>query len=339
MRHPKPFFRKFTQSWYVTINGRQHPLGKDEDAAWQKYHELMAGRDKLRGPDLTVSTVCEAYLSWLKVHRSLGTYQKAVHYLSLFVKHIGTSFRVTTLDGPKVAEWIERFPDWSSSSGHDAVSIVQRAFNWAVKKGHLDLSPVAHVPDKPAKTRREIVYSPVDWSELRALVTDQEFGDLLDFMWDTGCRPLEARMLEARHIDLENDLIVFPPSEAKGRKTERVIFLTAVSQGICERLVQQWPDGPILRNKKGTPWTKDSVNCRFQRLRKKLGKRACAYGIRHSYATEGLKRGMDSLTLAQLMGHQDTSMIARTYAHLARNPAYLKEQARKLSERSENSSL
>jgi hypothetical protein len=44
MRHPKPFFRKFTQSWYVTFNGRQHPLGKDEDAAWQKYHELMASR-------------------------------------------------------------------------------------------------------------------------------------------------------------------------------------------------------------------------------------------------------------------------------------------------------
>lgn len=62
MRHPKPFFRKFTQSWYVTFNGCQHPLGKDEDAAWQKYHELMASRRKLRGPDLTVSTLCEAYL-------------------------------------------------------------------------------------------------------------------------------------------------------------------------------------------------------------------------------------------------------------------------------------
>ncbi len=330
MRHPKPFFRKFTQSWYVTFNGRQHPLGKDEDAAWQKYHELMASRRKLRGPDLTVSTLCEAYLDWLKTHRSSGTYDKAVHYLSLFVKHIGAGCRVSALDGSKVSDWIDQYPHWSPSAGHDAVSIVQRACNWGVKKGHIDQSPVANVPDKPAKTRREVVYSPVDWSKLRSHVADQEFGDLLDFMWDTGCRPLEARTIEARHVDLQNDLIVFPPSEAKGRKNERVIFLTPVSRAICERLVKQWPDGPIMRNTKGTPWTKDSINCRFQRLQKKLGKRACAYGIRHSYATEGLKQGMDSLTLAQLMGHQDSSMVARTYSHLARNPRYLREQAKKL---------
>jgi hypothetical protein len=131
MRHPKPFFRKFTQSWYVTIKGRQYPLGADKAAAWQKYHVLMAGREKLRGPDLTVSSVCEAYLAWLKAHRSSGTYDKAVHYLSLFVKQVGTRLRVSALDGLKVADWIERFPQWSPSAGHDAVSIVQRAFNWA----------------------------------------------------------------------------------------------------------------------------------------------------------------------------------------------------------------
>jgi integrase len=188
------------------------------------------------------------------------------------------------------------------------------------------------VPDKPAKTRREVVYSSCDWSELRGLVIDREFGDLLDFMWETGCRPLEARTIEARHVDLENDLVLIPPSEAKGKKTERVIFLTAVSRGICKRLAEQWQSGPIMRNTKGTPWTKDSINCRFQRLKKKLGKPVCAYGIRHSYATEGLKKGVDSLTLAQLMGHQDASMVARTYSHLARNPAYLREQARKLGD-------
>lgn len=147
-----------------------------------------------------------------------------------------------------------------------------------LRKGHLDQSPVSLVPDKPAKTRREVVYSQVEWTELRNLVTDQEFGDLLDFMWDTGCRPLEARTIEAHHVDLRNDLIVFPLSEAKGRKNERVIFLTPGSRAICERLIQQCSDGPIMRNTKGAAWTKDSTNRRFQRLKKKLGKRASAYG-------------------------------------------------------------
>ncbi len=74
------------------------------------------------------------------------------------------------------------------------------------------------------------------------------------------------------------------------------------------------PKGPILLNTKGRPWTKDSINCRFDRLKKKLGKRACAYAIRHTYATEGLLKGLDSLTLSQLMGHADTTQLSRTYA-------------------------
>lgn len=332
MRHPKPFFRKFTKSWYVTIKGRQYPLGPDRAEAWQKYHELMANRDKLSGPSLTVAAVFDAYLEWLQKHRSKGTYDKAVHYLSLFIKHVGTGYRTSTLDGTKVTEWIELYPHWSPSAGHDAVSIVQRAFNWAVRKRHLDRSPVQYVPDKPAKTRREIVYDAVQWDELRSHVKDQSFGDLLDFMWDTGCRPIEARTMEALHVDLRNDMVIFPPSEAKGEQHERVIFLTDTSKDICERRAKQWSTGPIMRNTQGRPWTKDAIGCRFQRLRQKLDRAACAYGIRHSFATEGLKSGMDSLTLAQLMGHQDTSMIAKTYSHLARNPGYLREQARKLKD-------
>jgi hypothetical protein len=56
---PKPWFREQTQSWYVEINGVQHPLGKhptkepppkQEDGEWKPpkevttaWHRLMAG--------------------------------------------------------------------------------------------------------------------------------------------------------------------------------------------------------------------------------------------------------------------------------------------------------
>lgn len=161
---------------------------------------------------------------------------------------------------------------------------------------------------------------------------DYEFGDILDFMWLTGCRPQEARIAEARHIDLENALIVFPPSEAKGHQSERVLFHPDAAVDICKRHMSNTEDGPIFRNTKGRPWTKDSLNCHFQRLSQKLGFRTCPYGIRHSYATEALKSGVDSLTLAQIMGRRDTSMLSRHYAHLAKNTAYLRETAQKLAQ-------
>jgi hypothetical protein len=38
---PKPCFRKKRLTWMVQINGRQHNLGRDRDAAFMQYHELM----------------------------------------------------------------------------------------------------------------------------------------------------------------------------------------------------------------------------------------------------------------------------------------------------------
>lgn len=53
------------------------------------------------------------------------------------------------------------------------------------------------------------------------------------------------------------------------------------------------------------------------------------YVLRHSWATHALERGVDALTVAILMGHRDPSTLAKVYQHLAHNPQYLLEQARK----------
>lgn len=278
----------------------------------------------------TVSEVLEKYLDWVHENRKPATYDKAKHCLTRFAKNVGYGTRVANLKGSDVSDWVETESTWGPTMRHDGITAVVRAFNWAVGKNHLRSNPVLHVPDKPSRKRREIVFSTDDWKTLRGHVKDCAFGDLLDFMYETGCRPLEARTLQAHHLDLRNDMAVFPPSEAKGERNERVIFLTDKAKAICARLVKRNPTGPLMLNTQGRPWTKDSINCRFHRPKKKLGKDACAYAVRHTYATEALKAGMDSLTLSQLMGHSNTNTLAKTYAHLARNPDYLRKQARRI---------
>ena len=330
MRQPKPFFRKFTKTWYVTLNGKQINLGPDKSVAFQKYHDLMARRGRAMRSYASVAHLFDAYVDWLHAHRSSSTFEKAKHYLTSLARFPDKRMTVERMQPGLLLEWVEAQSGWSDSTSNDAISIVQRAFNWAAKRGHIDRSPVSNVEGKPPKRRREVVFTPLEWAELRGLVKDQEFGDLLDFMWETGCRPIEVRTIEARLVDLKNRMIVFPPSRSKGKRNERVIFLTEQAMQICRRLSKQFPTGPIFRNTRGGPWTKDAINCRFQRLKDKLGRPVCAYAIRHSYATEGLKQGIDSLTLAQLMGHADTNMLAKHYAHLARDPKYLSKQAERL---------
>ena len=85
---------------------------------------------------------------------------------------------VDKLQGLHVTKWIESRKDWTPTTGNDVVSLIQRAFRWAVKRGHIRTSPVEIVEGKPRKQRRETVFTPVQWGEIRALVKDQQFGDL-----------------------------------------------------------------------------------------------------------------------------------------------------------------
>jgi len=331
MKQPKPFFRKFTKTWYVQFGQRQVNLGRDKKKAWATYHVLMANQRALTCHTLTVASLFEAYLDWVSNNRAASTYEKAKSYCQSFAAHLGKRFYVSTLTPSHVSSWLAKHKQWSDTTKNDAVAVVQRPFSWAVRQKFLDISPIATVEDKPPRSRREVVYSPKQWEEILSHVKDQEFRDLLTFMWSTGCRPLEARTLEARHVDLAQGLAIFPPSESKGKKRDRMLFLPADALEICKRLVPEHPMGPIFRNRRGTPWTKDAIKCRMTRLKEKVHiPGMCAYAIRHSYATEGLKNGVDSLTLATLMGHADVSMIARTYQHLAKDIDYLRQQANRV---------
>jgi len=57
MRQPKPFFRKFTKSWYVEIRGRQINLGPDKKLAWARYSQLMASPDELNAHTTAVREI------------------------------------------------------------------------------------------------------------------------------------------------------------------------------------------------------------------------------------------------------------------------------------------
>lgn len=62
---------------------------------------------------------------------------------------------------------------------------------------------------------------------------------------------------------------------------------------------------------------------------KEFAPRYSLYALRHSWATNALKRGLDSLTVVILMGHQDPSMLAKVYQHLSHKTEHLLEQAQR----------
>jgi integrase len=53
-----------------------------------------------------------------------------------------------------------------------------------------------------------------------------------------------------------------------------------------------------------------------------LGRRVHPHIFRHSFATWALTRGMNPVQLADILGHADTTMISRVYAHLSPSDAH-----------------
>ena len=85
----------------------------------------------------------------------------------------------------------------------------------------------------------------------------------------------------------------------------------------------------MFRNADRLPWTTSAINCRFCRLKLKLGTKYALYSVRHGFATRKLEAGLDSITVAALMGHSDSAMLNRVYSHVGEHHGYLREQLTK----------
>lgn len=368
---PKPFFRKPRNCWCVQIAGKQVNLGPDKEAAFQRYHELM--QTSPSAPVLaatpkcpTVPEIADAFLDWVKQERAAKTFEWYQSRLQEFcLRH--PDLKVNDLKPFHVQEWVNSRKGLSQTTRRNLVRSVKTCLTWAVRQGYIEKNPIALL-QVPSAEHREVTVSPDEFQQLISAIPDGSFRDLVNITWETGCRPQESLRVEARHVDLERRRWVFPKTEAKGKKKPRIVYLTDTALEVTTRLMKDNPTGPLFRNSKGEPWTKDAVNCAFTRVRIRMGKaiqqnqstppipkhsvrttrarsqakaakkrreialyapRYSLYALRHAWATRALESGLDGLTVAILMGHSDPSTLARVYQHLSHNPEHLLAQARK----------
>ncbi|MCR9295427.1 MAG: tyrosine-type recombinase/integrase [bacterium] len=382
---PKPFFKKARGCWFVQLDGKQIKLGTNKEAAFKRYHELMATPQQQR-PAPTQDLVCiiDAFLGWVEKNRAADTYEWYRYRLQRFVDRY-PQMQVRSLRPYHVDQWVDEY-ELSKTSKRNYFRSIKTCLNWALKQGFIESSPLDGL-ETPGADRKNVYLPPDGFAELLTHVHDDDFRDLLVATYHTGCRPQESLILTAEHVDLVNARWVLPQEQAKGKKAPRIIYLDDVALAITQRLVAKYPTGNIFRNSRGLAWTTESTNCAVDRVQIRMGKellkakgvspteqeiatciatlkptakskgverqktkaqlreeakrkltqrlakkhapRYSLYSLRHSWATNALKRGVDPLTVALLMGHKDPSMLARVYQHLAHSPDHMREQARR----------
>lgn len=325
-RYPRPFWRSSKSCFFVQLGKKQIRLDPDKDEAFRMYHALMQ-RDEQEplaiGTDPPVVEVLDAFLGWASGNSSPKTYKWRKDNLTTFATSIPRNLTVSQLKPIHITREMGLHPTWGPDTRANFARCVQRAFRWAKDQGLIRDNPIEKV-EKPAKQRREEVYTREEYEVLLSHFPDRAMRDVLITVWETGCRPQELFAIEARYVDHEGKRWMFPISGSKGKRKPRVVYLSDAAYEVTRRLCEEQPTGPLFRNAAGEPWDKETVGRRFARKRKKVGKRYCLYSFRHSFATRKLLEGVDPITVATLLGHSNLSMLANTYGHLYKQQNHLR---------------
>ncbi len=275
---------------------------------------------------LTFGQLSDKYLAWCKNHKSERTHEWYANYLKMFVKWPNIAeIPIADLKPYHVVEWIDSKPKWGGNYRRGAIVAIQRVYNWGEEMGYSEINPIKKIK-KPTATRREIFMQAEDYQTILSHIGEKSpFRDLVLFVWASGCRPQEVRHIEPRHVELENERIVFPAIESKGKRVKRIIYLQGISLEIVQRLMAKNLDGKLFRNSRNGAWTKYAICNNFYRISKITGKRMFCYAARHGFGTRKLIQGHDHLTVAALMGHSDGSMLAKIYSHIDQDTVHLKK--------------
>lgn len=290
---PMPAYRASRGLWYVELNKRQIPLGTHPEglpeprkvksrsgarggwdppeAFWREYHRVMAdhSRDDLlpppgEAPRPAVAEVLDEYVAWLKgqPHKAARTVKWYGGYLQSFLDSLpDQSITADRLTPRHVQRWLGLHPDWKTGRRGAGVA-VQRAFNWSAREGLLHAAGMSSPPagmEKPPQGKREQVISERKFEEILKNVRDENFEDLLVTAWETGARPRELFTVEASYVDEANSRRVFPMRLSKGKKVQRVVYLSGRALEITRRLAARNRTGPIFRNGDVEPWCQSSV--------------------------------------------------------------------------------
>lgn len=268
-RSPKPWWNAATGEYNVNIRGARHRLGPDKNEAQRAFHALMSKPPAAPAAPDDVAHIMDEFLAWVRTHRApetLDWYQKHCRSFTDYLKARGRqSLLVKDLAPHHVLDWVNSH-EWSDGTKNGACRAVQRAFNWALKRGRLKLNPIATIDRKPSPGRREEIISPAEYAELMKHVKDGCFRDLLIVSWECGCRPQESLRVERRHVNESHKRWEFPTRGAKGKKTVRFVCLTDNALEITRKLMRKHPEGRLFRLGPA------SVNCSFVRLRHKMGR-------------------------------------------------------------------
>jgi len=241
--------------------------------------------------------------------------------------------------GTEPSRWAQERNGCESSSRrasprtvHHYYSVFRAFFNWAVREGFVDESPVAKVRVAKVKAR---VIQPYSSEQIRKMlrVCDHDFQHgarflgsrnraIILMLLDSGLRLSELANIKLQDIDIENGWVKVM---GKGNK-ERVVRIGKTAQKALWRyLMYRGEDSKrvLWLSEERKPLHGSGIQSAIDRIKKRAGinEAGCVHRFRHSFALSFLRADRNPFNLQYLLGHSSLEMVRNYTATLGMEDA------------------
>ena len=255
----------------------------------------------------SVSKLCDwIWDTHYKATRSHNTAKNTLKQIRQSIGHM----KLSDVTRDTVRKFMADRANDAPSSLRRKVAVLMKMFNEAFAEGYMDQ---VRPPPRPRKEKPNHVCFP---PEVERMVIEELamegplYGELAAFLVDTGMRCGEALALRWDAIRADRSAATVVRSKSGGVRT---IPLTKRAQKVLAKLSNQMV-GPFHSVEYPLFWAA------WDRCRKRLGfhedKRFTPHGLRHTFATRLVQRGVSLEVVKTLMGHARYDQTLE-YAHHA----------------------
>lgn len=303
---------------------------------------LSALTEGSRQAGLTVSDAAGRYMDWFRLHRK--SIRETEHTVRAHILPALGDCLVSELTAAQLRKWMEQLAAQPArvrtsklvkrprhrAAPHDAdqkrarqatanriYTVLRALLNKAFQDGLVsDDTPWRQV--KP--------FAKVDEPRIRFLTDDEairlvrvcgaDLKRLVRAALLTGARFGELSTLRIQDVNLRTAQVYIGESKS-GRP--RYVPLNDEGLQLFRGLVKGKPNEELAFQKEGHPWGKNHHVRLLQEACKaaKVHPAISFHELRHTYASHLAQAGVDLLTISKLLGHADTRITSRHYAHLA----------------------
>lgn len=201
------------------------------------------------------------------------------------------------------------------TSINTALGIIKNFYTWAENELLVSHNPAKAISYKVSKRTRHAL-EVKEYKDLLATCGNLRDEALVRFLLQTGCRVSEAINIKTKDINWDKQSINVI---GKGDK-ERTVLFDNVTKKLLRKYLKSGHHSEYLFEGRRSPYkqlTRFAVEKMVRELGVKAGikQRVFPHKLRHTFATNALESGLELMSIAKLLGHEDVQ-TTQIYAEM-----------------------